>query len=290
MSFISLQNFAVTLLLFSMATPAVRAQELADSRTNASGLVVLGGSITEIVYALGKGGDIVGADLTSIYPPAAKKHAKLGYFRQISAEGVLSLNPKLVLASEDAGPPGALAQIRSAGVPVEVIPSTPSIEGAKEKIKAVAKAVGAMPEAARIIAGLEEKIETLTAKTSQIDAPKSVLFIYARGGGTLNVSGRSTAADAIIRLAGGKNAISSYEDYRPLTPEAVVAAAPDVILLLERGFESIGGEKGLLEVPGIALTPAGQNRAFLSIDDMLMLSFGPRLGDAALELYTLLYH
>lgn len=105
----------------------------------------------------------------------------------------------------------------------------------------------------------------------------------------MNVSGRGTSADAMIKLAGGQNAVTGYVDYRPLTAEAVIAAAPDVILLLDRGLDDVGGVKGWLKQPGLALTPAGRTRRIVSMDDMLFLSFGPRLGQAVLQLNKLLY-
>lgn len=116
-----------------------------------------------------------------------------------------------------------------------------------------------------------------------------MLFIYARGQGTLNVAGRVTGADTIIKLAGAVNAVDGYTDYKPLTPEGAVAAAPDVILLMDKGLESIGGPEALWQLPGLAQTPAGRQKRVISLDGLMLLGFGPRLGQAALALNQALY-
>jgi len=256
---------------------------------DASRLVALGGSVTETLFALGAGDRLVGVDQSSVYPPEAYALPQLGYFRQLSAEGVLSLNPSLVLAVADSGPVTAIAQLRAAGVPVLLVPSVPSIEGARTKIRTIARAVGLTEAGERLIDGLQADLEKAAALPVDEASAVRILFIYARGSGTLNVSGTGTAADAMIRLAGARNAVEGYEDYRPLTAEATVAAAPDVLLVLTRGLESVGGVDGLLKVPGLGLTPAGRARRVVAMDDALFLGFGPRLGEAVLLLKHLLY-
>ncbi|MEM1094593.1 MAG: ABC transporter substrate-binding protein [Bacteroidota bacterium] len=251
---------------------------------NATRVVALGASITETVYALGAGSQVVGVDLSSSYPPEVSEVEQLGYFRRLSAEGVISLTPTLVLASEGTGPPAVIDQIRSAGVPMLMVPSDPSVEGTKAKIRLVAEALQLEDKAEELIADMEADMATAGQWLDGTAEKPRVLFIYARGAGTANVAGIETSADTMIRLAGGENAIQDFTGFRPLTPEAVVQVAPDVILMMERGLESIGGVDGLMELPGIALTPAGRNRSVVAIDDILLLGFGPRLGQAVLEL------
>jgi iron complex transport system substrate-binding protein len=289
------RTWTFLILLFMAHAAPLQAQELlldgADGHSttikDASRIVALGGSITETVYALGAGQRLVGVDLSSVYPPEAQALPQLGYFRQTSAEGVLSLNPTLVLAAEGAGPAAAIDQLRAAGVPVLVIPSTPTVAGAKAKLRTVAGVLGLAERGEELVAQMEADL----AEAAEIAAPSTlrVLFIYARGAGTLSVSGTDTMADTMIRLAGAQNTVTEYEDYRPLTAEAVVAAAPDVLLVLTRGLESVGGIEGLLQLPGLALTPAGRARRVVAIDDALFHNFGPRLGQAVLELKHLLY-
>lgn len=279
------QSLFFALTLFITGIPSVAQPD--TSGPTPERVVALGGSITEIVYALGEGHRLVGVDASGIYPPAAQALPQLGYFRQISAEGVLSLNPDLVLALDEAGPPSSMVQLQAVGIPVKVIPSDESVEGARQKIRTIARALNREEQGETLIKNMEADLKAIARSTPQ--SPPRVMFIYARGSGTLNVSGADTAADAMIKLAGAENAITGYNGYRPLTAEAAVAAAPDVILVLDRGLADLEGRTGLLELPGIALTPAGQSGNIVSMDDTLFLSFGPRLGLAVQELHTLLF-
>jgi iron complex transport system substrate-binding protein len=260
-----------------LAAPAVaRGQAAPDT----SRIVTLGGSVTEIVYALGAGDQVVGVDASSIYPEAATEKPSVGYFRRLPAEGVLSLNPTLILALEGTGPPAVLDQLRSTGVGVELIPDTSSVAGAKQKIRQIGRILGRGAQADALVDRMERDLAEARALRAEATSTPEVLFIYARGTGSMNVAGRGTSAEAMIELAGAENAISGFEGFKPMTAEAVASAAPDVILMLTRGLESVGGVDGLLEQPGIALTPAGENRRIAEMDDLLLLGFGPRLGTA----------
>ncbi|MDD9946301.1 MAG: hemin ABC transporter substrate-binding protein [Myxococcales bacterium] len=256
---------------------------IADS----SRVIAVGGGVTEIVYALGAADHLVGVDTSSVYPEAATHLPQVGYQRRLSAEGVLALTPTLVVASTDAGPAPAVAQIVSAGVPVLQATADHTIDGAKRRIRTLAQALGRTPAGERLVEALDEELATAVSGRPQ-DAPE-VLFIYARGHGTVNVAGRDTAADEMIRLAGAHNAVTAYDGYKPLTSEAAVAAAPDVILLPSRGVESLGGAASVLELPGLSLTPAGKARRVVQMDDLMLLGFGPRTGRAVSELIRLLH-
>ena len=252
-------------------------------------MVTLGGSVTETVYALGGGDHVVGVDASSVYPAAATETSSVGYFRQLPAEGVLSLGPSLVLALEGTGPPTVLDQLRSAGVQVEEIPDAPTVDGTKRKIRQIAGLLGRDAQGDSLIHQMEEELAEARALRQEVMSEPRVLFIYARGSGTMNVAGQGTSAEALIELAGGQNAVSGFEGYKPMTAEAVVSAAPDAILMLTRGLDSVGGVEGLLEQPGIGLTPAGENRRIVAMDDLLLLGFGPRLGAAVKELTAKLH-
>lgn len=247
-------------------------------------IVALGGPVTETVYALGAGDLLVGADSSSVYPAAATKLPQVGYQRTVAAEGVLALRPTLVLATDEAGPPAALEQIRGAGVKVVLAPSEHSVAGAQAKVRAIAAALGKTPEGEALAAEIGRQAAEAQAIVAKRTGKPGVLFLYARGGGVMNVAGAATAADAMITLTGGRNAVSGYENYRPLTAEAAVAAAPEVILTLDRGLASVGGVEKLLEQPGLALTPAGKARRVLAFDDLYLLGFGPRTGAAMADL------
>jgi iron complex transport system substrate-binding protein len=247
-------------------------------------LVTAGGGITEIVYALGMGDAVVGVDSSSVYPDAATKLPQVGYARMLSSEGLLSLKPTALIVSDEAGPDSTLDQIKSAGVQVFQLDSRYDVEATINRIKKVAEILGDEQKAVPVVASLRADLENAQRVVAQtMDRPK-VLFIYARGGGVLNVSGTGTAANAMIELAGGVNAVTGYDGYKPLTAEAAVNANPDVILMTSRGIQEVGGIDGVLAHPGVALTPAAKSRRVAVMDDLYLLGFGPRLGRAVHDL------
>jgi len=246
-------------------------------------IVSTAGTLTEIVWALGAGDRLVAVDSSSVYPEQATNLPQVGYSRQLSAEGIFSVRPDLVLLSEDAGPPAVLEQLERLGVPLITISADHSVEAALERIHIVGRALGRKKEAEELAQKVESEIAQVSRKNPRETAPK-VLFLYARSGGIMNVAGRNTAADIVISMAGGVNAINGYEGYKPLTAEAAVTAAPDVILVTDRGMDASGGAEELLKQPGLSMTPAGRNRRIVAMDDLLLLGFGPRLGEAVGEL------
>ncbi len=252
-------------------------------------LISLGGPVTETVYALGAGDRLVGTDTSSVYPEAAMKLPQVGYQRALAAEGVLALKPDLVLATNEAGPPAAMAQIRAAGVEIVLLPNEYSVAGAQAKVKAIAAALDRQAEGEKLAATIAGQAAEANALVAKAATKPKVLFLYARGGSTLNVSGHGTAADAMIGLAGAQNAVTGYEGYKPLTAESAVTAAPDYILMLDRGLSSVGGKESVLSQPGLALTPAGQNQRVVAFDDLLLLGFGLRTGQALTELSRALH-
>ena len=247
-------------------------------------LVTIGGTITEIVYALGAEEQIVAVDASSVYPAEAQEKPQVGYVRQVSSEGILSVGPDLVLASSATRPSVALDQVRSAGVAVETIEEAEDVEGAMARIRMIAALLDREAAGEQMVATLEEDMAAARAAADRVQTPPQALFIYARGSGTLHVAGRNTSAETMIELAGGQNAMQQFEGFRPLTAEGVVGAAPDVLILLDRGLESIGGAPGLFDQPGLEATPAGAQERVVAIDDLKFLGFGPRMGEAVLTL------
>ena len=247
-------------------------------------IVSIGGAVTEILFALGAESDIVGCDSTSDFPGAAADLPKVGYQRRFSSEGVLSLQPTLVLASHDAGPPTAIEQVQAAGVPVTVVSGEATLDGVKQKVRAIAEAAGKADAGEALVAKIEADILRTKRFVDRQPVRPKVLFVYARGPGTILVAGKNTSADSIIRMAGGDNPVTEYEGYKPMTAEAVVSAAPDVVLMLSSGLESLGGVEDLLKAPDLALTPAGQERRVITMDGLYLLGFGPRTGQAAYDL------
>lgn len=240
----------------------------------------LSGTITETIYALGEGSQIVAVDITSTYPEAATKLTNLGHMSGISAEGILGSSPTHVIAFEDEVKPELLDQLKNANVELVLLKRDYSVKGAKQVISDIAAFLDKKEEGKK----LTEQIDADVAGLTKLPAQPAVLFVYARGPGTLMVAGDNTQMQKMIELAGGKNAVSGFEDFKPLTPESVIAANPELLLMFESGTQSLNGEAGLLEIPGMKLTNAGKNKRFLSMDGLYLSGFGPRVGQALVEL------
>lgn len=246
-------------------------------------IVTLSGGVTEIISALGHEKEIVGYDVTSTYPESLKATAKdLGHVRSMTIEPIMAVKPTLILASDKDVNPELLGKIKASGIKAEVFNQEFSVEGTKKLIEQVAKALGNTD-----YQKLNDKIDA-DLKQIQPNAKKpKVLFIYARGN-MLMVSGTKTPMDALIGLAGGQNAVTDFEDFKPLTPEAVVKANPDVLFFFSTGLQGAGGNEGALKMPGVSQTNAGKNKKIIAMDGGLVSSFGPRLGEAAVGLNKLL--
>ncbi|PZQ51334.1 MAG: hemin ABC transporter substrate-binding protein [Rhodovulum sulfidophilum] len=276
---------AFALLALSGAAPA--ATETAAG-SGATRIAVAGGDIAEIVAALGAGGRVVGVDTTTLYPPELTELPSIGYARALSAEGVLSLAPDLLLGAHDAGPATALEQLRAAGLTVALAPGGEGMEAVPAKIAFVAGALGLGPEGQELTdAYRAEMAEVLEDVGAMPERPK-VLFILTLRDGAPMVGGAGTSADAMIALAGGANAAQGFDGYKPMNREAIMAAAPDVILMMDRHGEENGPDE-VLTLPEIAATPAGQAGRLVSMDGMLLLGFGPRTPQAVRELAALLH-
>lgn len=268
----------VTLSLFSLGL--TETEESSGRR-----IVTLGSAITEIVFALGHGEEVVAVDASSLYPPDELAGVpRTGYVRALSVEGLLSMEPDLILASEEAGPPEVIDQLRDIAVRLVLVPEGDSPEGVRTRIRVVAEALGNAPAGEELIADIDARLAALPSGGRDSADAISVAFVYARGAGALLVSGTGTSAHAIMELAGGRNAVDEYAGYRPLTPEALVSVDPQVLLFTTSGLESLGGIEGLGQIPGVAETTAYRNRAVIDFDDLFLLGFGPRYVDAALAL------
>jgi iron complex transport system substrate-binding protein len=256
-------------------------------------IVSVGGALTETLYALGAQAELVGADTTSLYPDAARQLPSVGYARALSAEGLLSLRPTLVVATAEAGPPAVLRQIESARVPLVVLDADHRFEGMLARTQRLAELCGRAEAGRALVADLQaawtRAREPLARHAAAGKPPPRVLFVLSHSMAQVRVSGSGTAADAMIRYAGAVNALGSVEGYKPLTPEAAIAAAPDIILTTDQGLQAAGGIDGLLKAPGLAQTAAGRARKVVAQDALLMLGFGPRLPQAVAALAEALH-
>jgi len=233
-------------------------------------LVTIGGDVTEIVYALGAGNELVARDSTSLRPKAVLALPDVGYMRQLNTEGILSMHPSMVLSSELAEPSLVLQQLSQNGVKVVRVPGTPSINTVPEKIEVIAAALNRQAEGKKLITTYRSQLSTI-----RHDAlPVKMLFVMSHGGMSSMAAGQNTAADAMITSVGAKNAMQGFSRYRPLSQEGVIASAPDILLLPADGVKTLGGLDQVWRLPGVAMTPAGKNKRVLVLDDMSLLGFG----------------
>lgn len=245
-------------------------------------IVSVNGTISEILAGIGMESNIIGTDITSNYPASLKSKPKVGHNRNLSSEGILALQPDIVTGLSTELKPELVSQLKSAGIKLVLFTQTYSADGTRKLIKEVASAFGKPSKAEPLIKKLDGDLAA-AAKINKGSKPK-VLFIYTRGTGTMMVAGEGTQMQQIIQMAGGANAVTGFSDFKPLTPEALVAANPDVILLFSSGMDSLGGAAGLMNVQGVAQTNAGKNKRFVTMDGELVSGFGPRLGLAVSEL------
>ncbi|MGE0060371.1 MAG: hemin ABC transporter substrate-binding protein, partial [Dehalococcoidia bacterium] len=225
------------------------------------------------------------------YPPEASKLPSIGYQRTLSAEGIIALNPTVIIGSETAGPPEVIEQIKAVGIPVVLIKSTTSLEGVGTKIRSVAKALGLPNRGETLAKATEKEIADALALAAKAKEQPKVAFLYLRGATVQHIMGSGSGADALITAAKGVDvgATSGIQGSKPITPESLVAAQPDIFLVLTAGLQSVGGVDGLVNIPGVAQTPAGQNKRVIDMDDQYLLGMGPRAGKALMDLVKFLH-
>lgn len=278
---------ATMCLCVAFALPA-RAAEGTEVFADPSKIAAIGGSITEIVFALGEQERLVARDSTSRYPEAALKLPDVGYMRQLSPEGVLSVNPSGILALHGSGPKETVDVLKKTSIPFIEVPERYDHEGILEKIRIVGKALGADANADALAAEIDAKLKAAEKQTSAIKDRKRVLFVLSMRGGKILASGSDTAADGIIRLSGGVNAIDGYSGYKQLSDEAVITARPDVILMMNNAGPGVSDDE-LFANPSIRSTPAGAARKVVRMDGGYLLGFGPRTADVIRDLAASLY-
>ena len=271
----------------TLAAVPAGASEIGNAQTRR--IVAVGGALTEIVYALGLQDRLVGIDTTSLYPPEAlQQKPSVGYMRQLSAEGVLGLNPELILATEGSGPKETLSVLTEAKVPIVTVPEHFSEDGILERIKIVAHELGADARGNCLSEAVTRDLAALRKLREKIVDKRRVMFVISYVNGRAMVAGRKTAAHEIIALAGATNAIDGYDGYKPLSDEAIVAAKPDVLMVMQRGRDQISSE-AIFGNAAFALTPAAKDKAFIAMDGLYLLGFGPRTAAAARDLAVSLY-
>ncbi|MFF2751689.1 hemin ABC transporter substrate-binding protein [Kitasatospora sp. NPDC058048] len=260
--------------------------------TSAERIIPLNGSLAELVFSLGLGPKVVARDVSTTFQQAAALPV-ITQAHDVSAEGVLSLHPTVVLADRSTGPAEAIAQIRAAGVPLIVLDDAKRLADVGPRVDTVAAALGVPDAGQQLKERTAQRIDEAAAAVPAAGRHPRVAFLYLRGSASVYLlGGPASGAGSLIEAVGGEDAGTAAGltgDFTPLTSEALVKAAPDAILVMSKGLDSVGGVDGLLKLPGVAQTPAGLDRRIVSIEDGRLLSYGPRtpqvLRDIAAQLY-----
>ena len=279
----------VTLLLL-ISTPA-KANVVCETASNTEKVVVAGGSLTEIMYYLGLQQKIVALDVTSSYPKEAKKLPSIGYVRALSTEGVLSLDPTLVIGENDMGPENVVEQIKRTNIDLRIIPETHSAEGIKSKVLCLGTIFDLNDKTKKKVNDelipLIDDLEEIQKKNEKLK--KRILLILSMQGTSPVVAGLGTAGDGFIKMTGASNVITEFEGWKPVSPESLILSNPDYILITSRGMRSFKSIDELVKQPALSLTNAAKNRNVIDINGMAMLGFGPRGIMTALEVARRIY-
>ena len=257
-------------------------------------VVCLSKHLTEMVFALGKGHNIVAVDLSSTYPDSAKLLKTVGYHRALSPESIIAMTPDLVIHSNDIGPENVLPQITRAGLKVKAFGGANTIDSAKLLLKELGKFFGEEKKADSIItamsAGIAKAANTLQALNIKDSLRIMIIHFGLRNNNYFVMSGRNGVGDKMIRLAGCTPALYNGKGAREMSAEAVALANPDIIIATDFGYDRMGSmDKFISTVPGVALTNAGKNKRIVRFEEHDLIYFGPRTGENIIKLIHLLH-
>lgn len=287
---LSLRSFAFAAIALPLALTAEPSFSQASEKGNpeARRIVAIGGTVTEVLYALGAGDRVIARDSTSSYPVEVLAKPDVGYMRALSSEGILSQKPDLILSEDGAGPADVIGIFKASEVPMVIIDTPPRADAISRKIEDIGAAVGLSEKAKALADDVEEGLAALKSDVAAVSTKKRVLFVLSTAGGRIMAAGKDTEAGAIIELAGGVNAAADVTGYKPLSDEAVIAAAPDVVLTMQRGDHAATADE-IFALPAFQSTPAAASRALISMDGLYLIGFGPRTPAAGRELASQLY-
>jgi len=256
--------------------------------TDTSRVVSLTGDLTEIMFELGLGDTVVAIDVTTTYPAEAADIPVIGFAQQLAAEPILAFQPTLVIGDMTVAPPEAIQQLRDAGIPVMLFENPTALDGIAGKITQVAEVLGVPDEGAALAARVQSEIDEAVALAAGAETSPTIAYVYVRGPQVVLLFGQGMPTQAMIEGANAVDAGSVAQVFGavPLTPEALVAAAPDIIVLPEAGLGALGGIEAFTEIPGVAQTPAAASGSFLSYDEAFFFNFGPRVGEALSQFVT----
>lgn len=249
-------------------------------------IITAGSSSTEIVCELGLCDKIIATDRTSLYPEKMQSLPSIGYRSSIGAEGIISLQPDLIILEKEYVKEDVVSQLKSTGIKMLVVEHGQNFESTKTRIRAIASALDKTKEGEALITKTETALQNIQKKVNASTARPTVLCVYARGAGAMQVAGKNTSF-GILPLAGVQNVLSDIEGYKPLNAESLIQANPDYILFFTAGLESIGGIEGALKITGVEQTTAGKKKQIIHMDGILLTNWGPRVAEAAEQLFLL---
>ncbi len=244
-------------------------------------IVSAGGSVTEIIYALGHGDDVVATDSTSLFPPEARSTVKLGYFRQLSVEGVLAQQPSLLIGAEATGPDTMLAQVKQAGVKVLIVGEDRSLQGLNEMISTVASTLDAKEKGNQLINRIQNDVDIASERgKNQHIAGKRALYIVASNDRGITVAGNDTVPQSLFDTLQLNNIASDLSLYKVMDNEAIVIGDPEIIFVAGHTIHNENSLTALCSHPAIAQTTAGKSCNIFAADSSTTLGLSPRIGEA----------
>ncbi|MBN8524158.1 MAG: ABC transporter substrate-binding protein [Planctomycetes bacterium] len=251
-------------------------------------IVSIDPAVTETVFQFGHGGAVVATDMTSTWPAAAAALPKLGYIRQLNAEGIIAQRPDLVLTSDKLQPRMVIEQLQQAGITVRELPGAADLPALRQRLLGVGEALGESAQAQRLYDGITARIDAVARRHPAGGTGPRVLFILHLMGGDVVCGGSGTAADWLIRACGGRNGIDA-PGYKPVGAEALLAMRPDVVVAMSTGPSGPMTRERIVAHHALTGLAAVQSGRVHLVDGTLMLGFGPRLGEAV-EAFADLLH
>jgi iron complex transport system substrate-binding protein len=250
--------------------------------------VSAGGALTEWVSALGGESKLVGVDTTSQHPESLKALPSIGYQRQLSAEGILSLRPQILVGTEEMGPPPVLSQIRSAGVQVELFSAQPDLPALQSNLEHLGKLLGAEDQASKALQTYHQQLDQQKARVSEAQLKQKapgVLLLLGHMGGKPMIAGKDTAADWLLQQAGGHN-LATHTGYKPFSNESLASLNPEVLVFADRALTGDAARVALFkENPILSSTRAAKDGRVMELDPTLLVGgLGPRLPEALKKL------
>lgn len=279
------------LLLLMVISCKTKKQEETFNPANAKRIVSVSKQLTEMMFALGKGKDIVACDLTSSYPDNAKLLPKVGYHRLLSTEGIVSMRPDIVIYSQNIGPVTVIPQLQQVGVRCKEFFESNTLDSAQLLLNALGNYFGVSAVADSLNHQLQQQMQVVYAAQKQcVDTPKVMVIQFGQANNVYFVmSGRNSPADAMIRMAMGKPAVYQAKGASQLSAEAIAAANPDIIIVTDFGFEKLGGIEGVKKLPGVALTNAAKKSNIYRFNEHDIVYFGPRSAGNILSLMKIFH-